>query len=77
MRLEFRDNKGAALSSLSQRLAHGPDGTIAAVEPLTITDLRVNSKLEVTDALKYDKMIMQRKSAETGNTGVDFVILGD
>lgn len=41
---------------------------------LTASDLLVQSRLEVADAVVYDNIIMQRKSAEAGNTGVDFVI---
>ena len=73
--LEFLDKNTAVLSSLVQNFRYMDDGTLAA-EPLTSTDLRVNSTLEVANAIVYDKIQLQRKSGEAGNTGVDFVITG-
>lgn len=73
--LEFLDKNTAVLSSLVQNFRYMDDGTLVA-EPLTSTDLRVNSTLEVANAIVYDKIQLQRKSGEAGNTGVDFVITG-
>lgn len=76
MRLEFMDSKSNVLSSIGQKFTHDAEGNATSIEPLTVSDLRVNSKLEVTDSLVYDRLIMQRK-AEAGNSGVDFVVLED
>lgn len=76
MRLNFMDNKSNVLSCLGQRFTHDAEGNTTSIEPLTITDLRVNSKLEVTDSLVYDRLVMQRKS-EAANSGVDFVVMED
>lgn len=74
MKISFGDKDGNPVSFLSQRVSYDPETGAAAAEPLTASDLLVQSRLEVADAVVYDNIIMQRKSAEAGNTGVDFVI---
>lgn len=78
MQICFGDKDNNTLSSISQMFTFDPeDGHPVSVDRLTTSDLRVQSRLEVTDAMEFDKIIMQRKSAEVGNTGVDFVVMED
>lgn len=73
--VQFLDKNGAVLSGLSQGIRYGEDGKTTA-EPLTASDLRVKSSLEIDNAIVYDRIQLQRKAGEEGNTGVDFVIVG-
>ena len=73
--IQFLDKNSTILSSITQEFYYDTEGgTVSG--PLAVTDLKVNSTLEVANAILYDKIQLQRKSGEVGNTGVDFVIVG-
>ncbi|MCC8023378.1 MAG: hypothetical protein LIO46_06355 [Clostridiales bacterium] len=74
--IQFVDQEENAISSISQTFTYDEENRPIA-EPLTTTDLRVQSNLEVVNAILYDKIQFQRKSGEEGNTGVDFVVMGE
>jgi hypothetical protein len=73
--IQFLDKNSTILSSITQEFYYDTEGgTVSG--PLAVTDLKVNSTLEVANAILYDKIQLQRKFGEVGNTGVDFVIVG-
>lgn len=74
--IQFLDKNNSVCSSISQVFAYDTAGKIIP-EDLSVTDLTVNSNLNVTNAIVYDQIQIQRKSGEVGNTGIDFVIKGN
>lgn len=73
--IQFLDKNSTILSSITQEFYYDTEGgTVSG--PLAVTDLKVNSTLSVANAIVYDKIQLQRKSNEAGNTGIDFVIVG-
>lgn len=80
MRIEFATEDGTTKATMGMEVTHSADSNnVTDYSAFTISHdkpIRIARDLSVDNAIVYDHIIMQRKSGEVGNTGVDFVFKG-
>lgn len=77
--VSFASKDGGDTAIIKRDITYnGSDTDVTSAGPLTLQStlpIKVLTQMEIADALMYKKLCIKRNDTETGNTGVDFVLL--